>query len=174
MDVKTANDLYGCAAHCPSSTHCNNMGFMGADCSCMCPWGLTGDACDEVISSTAGPPGSSIKLWFNKFEMEDDDDAPCGYDWVEVRTLGPHLVGPKMCGSGPSSHIEHHGNALYVRFQSDDSYNDFSGFEAGYSIEGGDYYSADVYYDNYNDYDSYKTYNSYNDYDNENDDNTWY
>ncbi|XP_071078925.1 protein SpAN-like [Haliotis cracherodii] len=170
MDVKTANDLYGCAAHCPSSQHCNNMGFMGADCTCMCPWGLTGDTCDEVISSTGhcggvlttrdgtfstpnypngyggpvtchwlilGPPGSSIKLWFNKFEMEDDEDAPCGYDWVEVRTLGPHLVGPKMCGNGPSTHFEHDSNALYVRFQSDDSYNDFSGFEAGYAIEGG-------------------------------------
>ncbi|XP_041354910.1 blastula protease 10-like [Gigantopelta aegis] len=175
MDVKTANDLYQCSAHCSNSIKCNNGGVVGPDCTCLCPWGLSGYNCDDVKYSTAdcggvlrqqdgsisspgypnryhddttchwlilGPPGSTIKLWFNHFEMEEDYEGPCDYDWLEVRTLGPHLAGLKLCGSGPSTSLDYPGNALYLRFHCDESYSEYSGFEAGYSISGG-----------YNDYD---------------------
>ncbi|KAK7505535.1 hypothetical protein BaRGS_00003280 [Batillaria attramentaria] len=125
VDVKTANDMYRCASACEHWPFCDNRGYVGPDCTCMCPTGLGGADCRE------GPEGSSVSLIFDHFELEDDYVQPCAFDWLEIRTQGP------FCGEGPSSDIVYHGKALVLHFHSDESYN-FEGFTLRYTIvEGG-------------------------------------
>ncbi|XP_070181265.1 blastula protease 10-like [Littorina saxatilis] len=169
IDVKTANDMYTCNAQCDVWPECDNMGYVGPDCTCMCPTGLGGYDCTEVKSSTGDcggvlkstsgtieSPGygngnvydsnidclwliqgpfdtRSISLKMDGFELEDDTIQPCAFDWLEVRSLGPHLNGQRFCGEGPSDGVVYHGNTLVIHFHSDDSYT-FSGFRLHYDV----------------------------------------
>ncbi|KAK3103785.1 hypothetical protein FSP39_021891 [Pinctada imbricata] len=49
MDIKTANELYN--YKCPKSLACKNEGYIGPKCACVCPDGITGDLCTEVIQT---------------------------------------------------------------------------------------------------------------------------
>lgn len=57
LDVKTANDLYKCAASCPIKLNCKNEGYVGPNCACLCPNGLTGRDCSEVVQSNTNCGG---------------------------------------------------------------------------------------------------------------------
>ncbi|KAK3093187.1 hypothetical protein FSP39_012402 [Pinctada imbricata] len=52
MDIKTANELYKCSGSCPFVIPCRNGGFIGPNCACVCPPGLTGRDCSEVVQGT--------------------------------------------------------------------------------------------------------------------------
>ena len=46
---------------CEEWPECANMGFVGPDCTCMCPTGLGGWDCTDVKASTAGR--STSRFW---------------------------------------------------------------------------------------------------------------
>lgn len=163
MNIKSINDLYNCSHNCPTALNCKNGGYIGPKCACTCPLELTGRYCTDVIrsrldcggvlkgssgrfatpgfpnkyqSSTSctwliqSPPGSSINLRFTSFNIEPD--IHCFYDYVEVKVYGPTLPGQRFCRKSPNV-INYQGNALIVKFHSDDQYN-YYGFQAFYSI----------------------------------------
>ncbi|XP_074647927.1 blastula protease 10-like [Tubulanus polymorphus] len=47
-DTQIVNIMYKCAVHCKSDIVCQNHGYVGKDCSCVCPEGLTGVTCEDV------------------------------------------------------------------------------------------------------------------------------
>ncbi|XP_023931339.1 protein SpAN-like [Lingula anatina] len=47
-DIKLANQMYKCDAHCNSNIKCENGGFIGPDCNCKCPHGLGGPFCNDI------------------------------------------------------------------------------------------------------------------------------
>lgn len=49
LDVREITLAYKCAAHCSSRLYCRNGGFVGKDCTCVCPDGLSGTQCQEVV-----------------------------------------------------------------------------------------------------------------------------
>ncbi|XP_055995164.1 blastula protease 10-like [Ostrea edulis] len=57
LDVKTANDLYKCSNGCPVRLDCKNEGYVGPNCACLCPKGLTGRDCSEVVRSNTNCGG---------------------------------------------------------------------------------------------------------------------
>ncbi|XP_061173731.1 protein SpAN-like [Saccostrea echinata] len=57
LDVKTANDLYKCSASCPVQLNCKNEGYVGPNCACLCPNGLSGRDCSEVAQSNTNCGG---------------------------------------------------------------------------------------------------------------------
>ncbi|KAK6183202.1 hypothetical protein SNE40_010729 [Patella caerulea] len=81
-----------------------------------------------------GPAESNITVAFDHFEVEADDYAPCGYDWLEVRTKGPEVPGLKFCGNKIPAPIHHSSNILFLQFRSDALYNSYTGFHARYTI----------------------------------------
>ncbi|XP_052106326.1 blastula protease 10-like [Mytilus californianus] len=56
-DIKTINDLYDCHKNCPRGLQCNNGGYIGPNCACTCPLGLTGRECTNVVHSSSGCGG---------------------------------------------------------------------------------------------------------------------
>lgn len=44
------------SGHCTNRVYCRNGGFVGADCTCVCPDGLSGTDCQEVV----GDPGDKL------------------------------------------------------------------------------------------------------------------
>ncbi|KAL8622899.1 hypothetical protein ACOMHN_027020 [Nucella lapillus] len=78
---------------------------------------------------------ATVTLSIETFEVEDDVIQPCAFDWLEVRTLGPHLNGQRFCGEGPTGTVVYHsrGSGLVVHFHSDDSFT-FGGFKLRYFI----------------------------------------
>ncbi|XP_033747121.1 blastula protease 10-like [Pecten maximus] len=46
LDAKLANLAYRCHTGCPVSPPCQNGGYIGPSCTCVCPVGLTGPFCD--------------------------------------------------------------------------------------------------------------------------------
>ncbi|XP_076464570.1 protein SpAN-like [Babylonia areolata] len=175
IDVKTANHLYNCTDKCGQKKRalCRNQGYVGPDCTCVCPLGLRGRQCTDVIPSThecggvlrsttgilqspgfdhgygygnnvdcvwliQGPYGSrptTVTLVMEVFEMEDDVIQPCAFDWLEFRSLGPHLHGQRFCGEGPSEPLVYRGqgSGLVVTFHSDESFT-FGGFRLRYFV----------------------------------------
>ncbi|XP_060078887.1 protein SpAN-like [Ylistrum balloti] len=49
IDVKTANSLYNCNSKCPADLMCENGGYVGPRCTCVCPNQLTGRTCSQVV-----------------------------------------------------------------------------------------------------------------------------
>ena len=45
--------LMSLTVHCPNSTGCQHQGYMGQDCTCYCPRGLTGQWCEEIITDAS-------------------------------------------------------------------------------------------------------------------------
>ncbi|XP_076099707.1 blastula protease 10-like [Mytilus galloprovincialis] len=163
-DIKTINDLYDCNKNCPRGLQCKHGGYIGPNCACTCPLGLTGRECTQVVHSSSGcggvltgssgkfsspgypqkypistsctwliqgRAGSSISLRFTSLDIEQD--VNCFYDHLEVKTYGPTLEGPRYCGNTSPGEIRYNGNALVVKFVSDQQYTNY-GFEAQYSI----------------------------------------
>eukprot|EP00105_Crassostrea_gigas_P032798 XP_011455943.2 PREDICTED: zinc metalloproteinase nas-23 [Crassostrea gigas] len=49
LDVREITQAYNCAGHCTNRVYCRNGGFVGADCTCVCPDGLSGTECQQVV-----------------------------------------------------------------------------------------------------------------------------
>ncbi|KAL3873673.1 hypothetical protein ACJMK2_036765 [Sinanodonta woodiana] len=81
MDIKTANDFYKCNEGCTSSLECKNGGYIGPNCACICPPGLTGRTCDDVKRGTPGCgailSGSSGTFTTPNFPSSYPDNADC-------------------------------------------------------------------------------------------------
>ncbi|XP_061782743.1 bone morphogenetic protein 1-like isoform X3 [Nerophis lumbriciformis] len=77
-----------------------------------------GSDCAWVISAEKG---YGVELLFQVFEVEEEPD--CGYDYVELYD-GADVKSPRLgrfCGSGTPEEIYSAGDALLLKFHSDDS-----------------------------------------------------
>ncbi|XP_058808349.1 protein tolkin-like [Phymastichus coffea] len=84
--------------------------------------------CDWTLEA---PPGSNVHLSFDRFDLEDEQD--CGYDWVEVHS-GLEPSSPsfgRYCGNSTGADFISTGEALLVRFRTDESVPR-AGFAASY------------------------------------------
>ncbi|XP_071116011.1 blastula protease 10-like [Haliotis cracherodii] len=81
LDVQLANDLYKCNDHCTTHKICNNNGYVGPDCTCVCPEGLTGDTCDQLMASDKNCGGvlnaTSGSLQTPDYPMDYPQNADC-------------------------------------------------------------------------------------------------
>ncbi|XP_057177472.1 bone morphogenetic protein 1b isoform X1 [Triplophysa rosa] len=76
--------------------------------------------CQWVISAEKG---YGMELVFQTFEIEEEAD--CGYDYVELFD-GADVKAPRLgryCGSGPPEEIHSAGDAIVIKFHSDDTIN---------------------------------------------------
>ncbi|KAA0704371.1 Bone morphogenetic protein 1 [Triplophysa tibetana] len=76
--------------------------------------------CQWVISAEKG---YGVELVFQTFEIEEEAD--CGYDYVELFD-GADVKAPRLgryCGSGPPEEIHSAGDAIVIKFHSDDTIN---------------------------------------------------
>uniref|UniRef100_A0AAR2JDA1 Metalloendopeptidase n=1 Tax=Pygocentrus nattereri TaxID=42514 RepID=A0AAR2JDA1_PYGNA len=74
--------------------------------------------CEWLITAEAG---YSIELTFTTFEVEEEAD--CGYDYIELydgHDTSAHKLG-RFCGSGPREELYSAGDAVLIRFHSDDT-----------------------------------------------------
>uniref|UniRef100_A0A6Q2X9H3 Metalloendopeptidase n=1 Tax=Esox lucius TaxID=8010 RepID=A0A6Q2X9H3_ESOLU len=73
--------------------------------------------CEWLVTSEEG---YGIQLTFTTFEVEEEAD--CGYDYMElyVGDSTAHRLG-RFCGSGPREEIYSAGDAMLIRFHSDDT-----------------------------------------------------
>ena len=53
-DKQIANAMYNCAASCSSTPTCQNGGFVGKDCTCVCPPNTSGSNCETLTGSYYG------------------------------------------------------------------------------------------------------------------------
>lgn len=49
LDKKMANMALNCSASCNQSDMCQNGGYLGKDCKCICPESLIGSLCQTLI-----------------------------------------------------------------------------------------------------------------------------
>uniref|UniRef100_A0A8C2GFZ8 Metalloendopeptidase n=1 Tax=Cyprinus carpio TaxID=7962 RepID=A0A8C2GFZ8_CYPCA len=85
--------------------------------------------CQWVISAEKG---YGVELIFHTFEIEEEAD--CGYDYVELFD-GADVKAPRLgryCGSGPPEEIYSAGDAIVIKFHSDDTINK-KGFHVRYT-----------------------------------------
>uniref|UniRef100_A0A672L2L1 Metalloendopeptidase n=1 Tax=Sinocyclocheilus grahami TaxID=75366 RepID=A0A672L2L1_SINGR len=85
--------------------------------------------CQWVISAEKG---YGVELIFHTFEIEEEAD--CGYDYVELFD-GTDVKAPRLgryCGSGPPEEIYSAGDAIVIKFHSDDTINK-KGFQVRYT-----------------------------------------
>uniref|UniRef100_A0A8B9L7E6 Metalloendopeptidase n=1 Tax=Astyanax mexicanus TaxID=7994 RepID=A0A8B9L7E6_ASTMX len=85
--------------------------------------------CEWVISAEKG---YGVELIFQTFELEEEAD--CGYDFVDLFD-GSDAKAPRLgryCGSGPPEEIYSAGDAIVLRFHSDDSISK-KGFHVRYT-----------------------------------------
>uniref|UniRef100_A0AAY4DT21 Metalloendopeptidase n=1 Tax=Denticeps clupeoides TaxID=299321 RepID=A0AAY4DT21_9TELE len=74
--------------------------------------------CEWLITSETG---YGIELTFTTFEVEEEAD--CGYDYIELYDgydSSAHKLG-RFCGSGPREEMYSAGEAVLIRFHSDDT-----------------------------------------------------
>uniref|UniRef100_A0A8C7K6R3 Metalloendopeptidase n=1 Tax=Oncorhynchus kisutch TaxID=8019 RepID=A0A8C7K6R3_ONCKI len=74
--------------------------------------------CEWLVTSEEG---YGIELTFTTFEVEEEAD--CGYDYIELYDgydSNSHRLG-RFCGSGPREEIYSAGDAVLIRFHSDDT-----------------------------------------------------
>ncbi|XP_060077267.1 blastula protease 10-like [Ylistrum balloti] len=128
LDAKLANLAYRCNAGCPVSPPCQNGGYVGPSCICVCPAGLTGPACDTpqvakgcggrltgthgVIQSSNYPQNYNLNTkcsWLIEApeqssidlqiqEFHIEDGDDCNNDFLEIKLYGVQQVGEKYCG----------------------------------------------------------------------------
>uniref|UniRef100_A0A4W5NC55 Metalloendopeptidase n=1 Tax=Hucho hucho TaxID=62062 RepID=A0A4W5NC55_9TELE len=85
--------------------------------------------CQWVVSAEKG---YGIELIFQTFEIEEEAD--CGYDYIELFD-GADVKAPRLgryCGSGPPEEIYSAGDAIVIKFHSDDTINK-KGFHVRYT-----------------------------------------
>ncbi|KAL0965609.1 hypothetical protein UPYG_G00283510 [Umbra pygmaea] len=85
--------------------------------------------CQWVVSAEKG---YGVELIFQTFEIEEE--AECGYDYMELFD-GPDVKAPRLgryCGSGPPEEIYSAGDAVLLKFHSDDTINK-KGFHVRYT-----------------------------------------
>ncbi|XP_056099916.1 bone morphogenetic protein 1b isoform X4 [Rhinichthys klamathensis goyatoka] len=85
--------------------------------------------CQWVISAEKG---YGVELIFHTFEIEEEAD--CGYDYMELFD-GADVKAPRLgryCGSGPPEEIYSAGDAIVIKFHSDDTINK-KGFHVRYT-----------------------------------------
>ncbi|XP_072023928.1 blastula protease 10-like isoform X2 [Amphiura filiformis] len=126
-DIKLANSVYGCGGFGDACNHvsitCLHGGYLGLECTCICPPGYSGTTCEVVdedkgcikevtdITGVLESPnypssyGNGDKcLWYIKgsegsnitlsFEtFSIEPDSTCRYDWVQIRTEAPFTNG---------------------------------------------------------------------------------
>ncbi|XP_076019983.1 bone morphogenetic protein 1-like isoform X2 [Genypterus blacodes] len=88
-----------------------------------------GSDCQWVVSAEKG---YGVELTFTVFETEEE--AECGYDYVELYD-GADVKAPRLgrhCGSGAPEEIYSAGDAIVIKFHSDDSINK-KGFHIRYT-----------------------------------------
>ncbi|XP_062602969.1 zinc metalloproteinase nas-36-like [Saccostrea cucullata] len=76
-DVKEINLAYKCADHCQNPPNCRNGGFVGSQCDCVCPNGLTGATCEQVISDSGC--GGVFNLQTGQQEIIESPNYPNAY-----------------------------------------------------------------------------------------------
>ncbi|KAJ7987175.1 hypothetical protein DPEC_G00336020 [Dallia pectoralis] len=85
--------------------------------------------CQWVVSAEKG---YGVELIFQTFEIEEEAD--CGYDYMELFD-GSDVKAPRLgryCGSGPPEEIYSAGDAIVLKFHSDDTINK-KGFHVQYT-----------------------------------------
>ncbi|CAB1352827.1 unnamed protein product [Coregonus sp. 'balchen'] len=85
--------------------------------------------CQWVVSAEKG---YGVELIFQTFEIEEEAD--CGYDYMELFD-GADVKAPRLgryCGSGPPEEIYSAGDAIVIKFHSDDTINK-KGFHVRYT-----------------------------------------
>ncbi|XP_010875827.1 bone morphogenetic protein 1b isoform X2 [Esox lucius] len=85
--------------------------------------------CQWVVSAEKG---YGVELIFQTFEIEEEAD--CGYDYMELFD-GSDVKAPRLgryCGSGPPEEIYSAGDAIVIKFHSDDTINK-KGFHVRYT-----------------------------------------
>ncbi|KAM7369047.1 hypothetical protein PAMP_013346 [Pampus punctatissimus] len=90
---------------------------------------LGGSDCLWVVSAEKG---YGVEIIFRVFEIEEEAD--CGYDYVELYD-GADIKSPRLgryCGSGAPEEIYSAGDAIVLKFHSDDSINK-KGFHVRYT-----------------------------------------
>ncbi|XP_046870663.1 bone morphogenetic protein 1-like isoform X1 [Hypomesus transpacificus] len=88
-----------------------------------------GAQCQWVVSADKG---YGVELIFQTFEIEEEAD--CGYDYLELFD-GADVKAPRLgryCGSGPPEEIFSAGDAIVIKFHSDDTINK-KGFHVRYT-----------------------------------------
>ncbi|ESP00940.1 hypothetical protein LOTGIDRAFT_172946 [Lottia gigantea] len=71
LDIRLINEIYECNNHCEQK-FCENEGYQGPNCDCICPDGFIGELCQNIITSHTGCGGSILSddkgtissIWF--------------------------------------------------------------------------------------------------------------
>ncbi|KAK7498395.1 hypothetical protein BaRGS_00010349, partial [Batillaria attramentaria] len=99
-DIKLANEAYKCAGNCRTEKprKCSHDGVLLRNCTCLCPYGLGGDTCDDVDSKVSPGCGSVIRIQPGEESSKDtvltasveiqlDPDKATGKcaSWLELR-----------------------------------------------------------------------------------------
>ncbi|XP_038075632.1 blastula protease 10-like [Patiria miniata] len=53
-DMKLANIMFGCSDHCNTNLQCQNEGYIGKDCTCVCKPGYSGTHCESFNPDSLG------------------------------------------------------------------------------------------------------------------------
>ncbi|XP_035662897.1 protein SpAN-like isoform X1 [Branchiostoma floridae] len=166
-DIKLANEMYNCGANCNVQLACESGGYVGPQCTCACPVGLTGDTCGSVDTSSGcggvlqGDRGTFTSPnfpsnyddntqcdWLIKgergstvqLEFEEfglEAHDSCAFDSVEVRLEGPQVGGRRFCGSGPGAVGLESATETLFVRFRSDQSQTGKGFKAKYTILGG-------------------------------------
>ncbi|XP_022345727.2 blastula protease 10-like [Crassostrea virginica] len=158
LDVKLANEAYQCNRKCRTNFVCQNGGYIGPDCNCICPYGVSGFTCDEVKSSTPNCGGilrgENGTILSPNYPNDYYSNAECHwliegtfdflkltfrdfqsedeYDNLDIRVYGPERVGQMISGSNFGDKVIYFSsNKLLLHFTSDANTN-FRGFRIDY------------------------------------------
>ena len=68
-------------------------------------------------------PGQRVVLQFLKFDIEQDHNSDCTYDYLEIRdrvSSQSNKIGSKLCGTDVPNDIVSTGNVVHILFHTDD------------------------------------------------------
>ncbi|XP_071504135.1 blastula protease 10-like [Diadema antillarum] len=77
-DIKLANLIYNCNDDCSNNLACQNGGYQGPNCDCVCPPGFSGDLCENDDGPTE-PEGCVYRLTDSEGEIMSPN-YPSNYD----------------------------------------------------------------------------------------------
>uniref|UniRef100_K1PWY8 Protein SpAN n=1 Tax=Magallana gigas TaxID=29159 RepID=K1PWY8_MAGGI len=143
---------------CRTNFVCQNGGFIGPNCNCICPYGISGFTCDEVAKSTPNCGGTLrgengtilspnypndyysntechwlIEGTFDFLKLTFRDfHTEDQYDILDIRVYGPERVGQRISGNNFGDKVIYFSsNKLLLHFTSDQNTN-FRGFRIEY------------------------------------------